>query len=311
MKTVLYVNHGITKACGVYDLGLRHFMSIKDITDYKITYAELNDIASFFNTCQQYKPDAVIFNYMDVTLPWVNESINEYKCPKFCVPHLFSKNDLQSIRNDVIFNYYIILDKYSPENEVCFKTDRPLTIYYNQNRVRNEIPTIGSFGFALGHKFFDRIAAHVNNCFDEAIINFHMPKAHFDAVNETGSVIKSCYAAINKPGIRLNITTDFLSEYEVVDRLNKNDINCLFYESTKDVGISSSLDYLVSAQRPVLITGSNMFRSFLPELPIYPETTLLQMYNNLEIYESQINQTYKSSVNNIETQTKLILDRTI
>ena len=54
-----------------------------------------------------------------------------------------------------------------------------------------------------------------------------------------------------------------------------------------------------------------MFRSFLPELPIYPETSLLQMYNNLEIYESQINQTYKSSVNNIETQIKLILDRTI
>ena len=311
MKTVLYVNHGITKACGVYDLGLRHFMSIREIENYNMIYAELNDIHSFFNICQEHKPDAIIFNYMNVTLPWANEEVNKYKCVKFCIPHLFSKNNLDMFRNDSIFDYYIILDKFSPENNCCFKTDRPLTAYHNNMSQKNAIPTIGSFGFALGHKFFDKIVSHINSCFDKAILNFHMPKAHFDGVNETGSVIRSCYAAINKPGIQLNVTTDFLSEYEVVDKLNKNDINCVFYEAEKDVGISSSLDYLVSAQKPVLITASNMFRSFAPELPIYPETTLTEIYNNFESYQEQITNTYKNSANNIKNQTKLILDRNI
>jgi len=309
MKTVLYVNHGITKACGVYDLGLRHFLSIKDIPEYNIVYAELNDIGSFFATCQQYSPQAIIFNYMDVTLPWVNKTINEYKCPKLCVPHLFSKNNLETFQNSELFNYYIVLDKFSPENEICFKTDRPLTKFKSIMNTRNHVPVIGSFGFALGHKFFDRIASHVNECFDEAIINFHMPRAHFDAVNETGDVIRSCYSAIKKPDIQLNITTNFLSEYEVVEKLNQNDINCLFYESTKDVGISSSLDYLISAQRPVLITGSNMFRSFAPELPIYPNVSLKDIYDDYNHYQNEIEDTYNNSIDNIKNQTKSILDR--
>ena len=311
MKTVLYINHGITKACGVYDLGLRHFISIQEIENYNMIYAELNDISSFFNICQEYNPDAVIFNYMHMTLPWVNEEINNYKCIKFCVPHLFSKNNLETFRNDNIFNYYIILDKFSLENNCCFKTDRPLSAYYNNSTQKNAIPTIGSFGFALGHKFFDRIVRHVNDCFDKAIINFHMPKAYFDGINETGNVIRACYNAITKPGIKLNITTNFLSEYEVINKLNENDINCLFYEAEKDVGISSSLDYLVSAQKPVLITGSNMFRSFAPELSIYPETTLTEIYHNFEKYQEQINTTYINSYENIKNQTKSILDRTI
>jgi hypothetical protein len=308
MKKILYVNHSIAKTCGVYDLGLRHFLSIRNIPEYKVTYTELNSIKEYFEICDLRQPDAVIFNYMPITCQWLTDEINQYKCTKICIPHLFIKNDIKSFRND-LFDYYIILDKNSIEDEVCFKTDRPLTTFNNENITKNNIPTIGSFGFAFTHKFFNRVVAHVNECFDEAEINIHMPKAHFNAVDETGPLTQLCLNEITKPGIRLNVNTTFLEEEDAIKELNKNDINCLFYESHTNLGISASLDYLVSAQKPILITASEMFRSFSDSLPIYPNNNLREMYSNYDQYQNDISSLYNKTVNNIKTQTKDIFDR--
>jgi len=309
MKTILYVNHAIDKACGVYDFGIRHFASIKNMKNYRIIYLETNDIHSFFEKCNSEKIDAVVFNYMQILLPWVHPHINKYKCPKICIPHDFYKDNLTSFKKDSIFDYYIIPDKSTIEDEICFKTDRPLTIYSNNRILKNEIPTIGSFGFALDHKHFDKIAAHTNECFEKAIINFHMPKAYFDSQNQTHGVIEACMNKISKLDIKINITTDFIDEIEVIKRLNKNDINCLFYDRDKNLGISSSLDYLVSAQKPILITESKMFRSFSSKLPIYPETSLKDIYDNFEKFQNETSDCYKNSIQNIVLETENILDR--
>jgi hypothetical protein len=308
MKKILYVNHSIAKTCGVYDLGLRHFLSIRNIPEYKVTYTELNSLKEYFEMCDLRKPDAVIFNYMPITCQWLNESINQYKCTKICVPHLFIKNNLTSFKND-LFDYYIILDKNSTEDETCFRTNRPLTVFDNKNISKNTVPKIGSFGFAFTHKFFNRVVAHVNESFDKAEINIHMSKAHFNAVDETGSLTRLCFNEITKPGIRLNVHTEFLKEEDVVQELNKNDINCLFYESHTNLGISASLDYLISAQKPILITGSEMFRSFSDSLPVYPNNNLKEIYNNYYDYQNRITDLYNNTINNIKDETKQIFDR--
>jgi hypothetical protein len=311
MKKILYINHGLTKECGVHSLGVRHFNSIKNIKDYEILYYEIDSIDQYFQICKKENPDGVIFNYMKFTSPWINSNINLYKCKKYCVPHLFYKDNFyfEEDPNKSIFDYFILLDKNSSTTDKVFKTDRPLIEYVNNNKSKNKIPTIGSFGFAFNHKFFNKVVANVNENFDIAQINIHMPKAYFDTSDNTRDVINSCIHEIKKPGIKLNITTDFIDEREVVERLSKNDINCLFFQLETNLGISSSLDYLISAQKPILITGSEMFRAFSPELPIYPSVSIKNIYNNFENYKSQVENIYKNSINSISKNTKDILDR--
>lgn len=313
MKKILYINHGLSEKCGVYDLGIRHFNSIKDIEEYNIKYFEINNLQNYFEICQNEKPDGIIFNHMNVTSPWINNKINDYKCVKFCVPHLFCKNKFiynEDIYQD-IYDYFIILDKNSEENYKNFKTNRPLPIFECQN-IKNEIPNIGGFGFAFPDKNFNLIVKEVNNIFDEAIINFHMPNAHFNGgVNHIDYLMESCNQEITKKGIKINFNTKFLSQEELIKKINKNDLNCLFYNKNNYIGISSSLDYVIAAQKPILITESLMYRSFSDCLPKYPETNILEIFNNYEKYNKEIKNIYYNSVFEIKKQTKNILDKTI
>lgn len=300
-----------SKACGVYDLGCRHYGAISNTKKYEILYCEINTIQHYLNVCEQESPDAVIFNYMDCTLPWVSRDILKYKCVKYCIPHYFKENNLTSFKNE-IFDYYIILDKNSKTDSVCWKTNRPLINFNNNNVSKNLIPKIGSFGFAFTHKNFHKIVRHVNESFDNAEINFYMTRAYYDAaVNQTNDVIQSCLNEINHSGISINFTTDFLPEAEVIKNLNKNDINILFYESYQDVGISSSLDYLVSAQKPILISESSMFRSFSDQLPTFPSVSVKDIFEEYDKYQTNINNIYKNSINTVMSDTEFILDNTL
>lgn len=313
MKKILYVNHGQSNRCGVYDLGLRHYLSIANMDEYDIIYREIDTIASYFENCQEIKPDGIIFNYMTVTSPWINGNINLYKCKKYCVPHLFFPNDFsfQEDPSRTLFDYFIILDKNSEETNTVFKTDRPLTKYNSDVKEKNIIPRIGSFGFGFKHKMMHIITHHINECFDEAEIYMHTPKAHFSHGDEGPEIIRDCTSQITKPGIKIYFSNQFLPEMEVIQNLNKNDINCLFYSEYASQGISSSLDYLVSAQKPIMITNSKMFRSFSSDLPNYPQTSLKEIYNHFDQYRDGVTSIYNLSINKIKQQTKEIFDRTI
>jgi hypothetical protein len=295
----------------VYDLGLRHYNSIKDIEGYKVEYAEVNDLQQYKEALFYHNPDAIVMNYLAGLSAWLQKRVGG--CPMFCVPHDMRENDFNIFRRDDLFDYYIILDKNSPES-VCgkiSKTNRPLKEFENTDYYQNHIPKIGSFGFALTHKNFNLIVREVNKTFDEAEINFHMPKAYYDFENQTDQVINDCKVEITKSGIKLNITTEFLSEDEVINQLHHNDINCLFYDGGRDLGISSSLDFLISAQKPILITESPMFRSFSSELPTYPGYGLEDIWEYWEKQQAKVIEIYENSVNNIKSETKAIFDRII
>jgi hypothetical protein len=313
MKKVLYINHGISKKCGVYDLGLRHYKTISNIDGYDIKYYEIDDIESYFNICNIESPDAIVFNYMRFTSPWITTEINNYKCVKICVPHLFQKNNFifPEDPHRLIFDFFIVLDKSSDENNYTFKTSRPILQFDSVYKNKNTIPKIGSFGFGFMRKMLDIITYHVNESFEEAEINFHIPRPHFIFVEEQDRVIQSCVEKITKSGIKINFNTEFLDDSEVILNLNKNDINCLFYDSNMIDGISSSLDYMISAQKPILISDSPMFRSFSYDLPKYPKTSIKDIYDNFDKYNFTTNNLYIDEVKNLKIETKKIFDKVI
>ena len=66
---------------------------------------------------------------------------------------------------------------------------------------------------------------------------------------------------ITKPGIKLEISTNFLSDEEIIQWLSENTINCYFYDKLECSGIASSPDYAIAAKKPIAINNSAMFKN--------------------------------------------------
>jgi hypothetical protein len=125
------------------------------------------------------------------------------------------------------------------------------------------VPTIGSYGFGLPIKRFDYLVQRVNEEFDEAIINIQMPSAFYGDDGHNGvlnAVIESCKVKNVKPGIQLNITTDFKGVNDSLVFLSGNDVNIFPYAELPQKGVASSLDMALSVLRPIGVTPTYMFR---------------------------------------------------
>jgi hypothetical protein len=82
--------------------------------------------------------------------------------------------------------------------------------------------------------------------------------------------IQKCINFLKKfPNLRLKYSHEYLTNEELITFLKKNDINIFFYKDKRDRGISSVLDYALSACKPIAISECNMFRHVHDKLIIY------------------------------------------
>ncbi len=310
MTNVLYINHRIATKCGVYDFGVRHYEILKKSEKFNFFYAEVVNQNEFFFFYNSIKPKIIIFNYIPFLMPWITQNFKDTlgDAVMIEIPHEY---DVNNFNFSPLFDYHLILDPSFTKDLYpnLLITDRPILTFANTNFKKNEIINIGSFGFALLHKNFDIIAKHINDSLDNCMFNLHMLEAHFNPIPYTSHILSLCQSNITKPGIIVNHTDAYLSEYGIIELLNKNDINILFYnDDIKTGGISSSLDYLISAQKPILITKSNMFRHVVDKLPIYPNKTISDILNNYEYYQEEVAKIYYNSINSILIQTEMELE---
>ena len=217
----------------------------------------------------------VIYNFHSMTTPWmIPDSIRTSHKDIF---HAMIHYDVNQA----------IIDNYSPElwhgfrwmitdndkldlsnskNVLCVARSLPCTaisdgiMSHTSHRAR-EVPWIGFQGFGLRHKGIHRIAERVVMEYDEAIIRLHMPSSLFiDPYGyETIARIREVRSIIStKPGIKLEVSLEFMKEEEIVNWLAENDVNCYFTDYIPGAGIASSPDYALAARRPIAITRSNM-----------------------------------------------------
>jgi hypothetical protein len=131
------------------------------------------------------------------------------------------------------------------------------------------VPTIGSFGFATPNKGFERIVQLVQSEFENAIIRINMASADFGDVDGINArrVADRCRCIVNKPGISLEITHDFLNKDKLLDFLSVNSMNVFLYEDVHGRGLSSALDNALAVRRPIAVSNSPMFRHVLSVVP--------------------------------------------
>jgi hypothetical protein len=182
--------------------------------------------------------------------------------------HEFSQEKADETTSEM-FDYSLFQDPNIIEKNSCVIKTLQLVYPYVNTTQEPLVPTVGSFGFGFPDKGFEFLVYKVQEEFDEAIINLHIP--FNDVVDKDGKnalkTAKNCRAIVKKPGIILTITHDFLIEKELLDFLAGNTINCFFTDVRKKLGISSAIQHALAVRRPIAITKCPMFRHILDAKP--------------------------------------------
>lgn len=254
------------KQCGVSDYGLRLFAILHPHFD--ITYREVDNAED----CNAEGFDTVLYNYHYATLPFI-------------------KDDMLNKSKRHIAIYHEAHLHFTPD-AVIDTSIRPLFEWDLPSLSVNPIPVIGSFGFGFPDKNFPRIAEEVSVQFDKAVIRLNIPFAEYG--DRDGQLARReaarCAEILQGTKIRLEVDHTYLSQQDLLIFLRSNDINLFLYKQSHGRGISSAIDYALSAYRPIGVSNSEMFRH-LPSGVCIDSTQIkeLNMQQLLPMYEEHSN----------------------
>lgn len=276
MKTVLIVNH-FRKACGVQQFGRRVHDLIKNSTSVKYIYREMETKEEFVSIFTEIQPDIILYNWHRGTMPWLSEElVKSIGISK----QYFIFHDEFTRQN---YDKYLFFGDYDFNGGIKFGDKkvllpRPL-LKYEGNYPKNNVITIGSFGFGFWNKGYHTLTKLVNDKFIDAVLNLHMPYSYFGdpLKKQTNEVEAECRKLVTNPKLKLRITHDLLDDNGVLTFLAGNDINVFMYGENGE-GISSVIDYALSVKRPIAISNSKMFRHISnPEIVLSDKNHLIEI----------------------------------
>lgn len=284
---VLILNHDRIR-CGTYQFCTRIYNLVSESAKIDYYYKEIGcgDVSTYANSRKIYqdilseiKPDFEIINWHWDRMPWLLESdLVGNKNSK----HYFIWHDGSIMQGYDKYLFFGCLDPSRnaiPDNKRVL-LPRPLYNYTGEYR-KNNIITIGSFGFPFLHKRFPDLVKIINNTFDKAYINIHMPNPYFGDTpgNSLLDIIRSCRANNTKPNVVLTIGTEFVDSDAILRFLAGNDINIFYYDLYYQVGLSSAIDYALSVKRPIAITNHTAFRHIVSDEILIEKNSIIDILN--------------------------------
>ena len=303
---IFVVNHSVEN-CGVYQYGKRFGNIASKSKKHNFMYLEIDSKERFESLYKEHKPEAIIYNYLGGTMPWVTEELVQEYREQGIVQYLIVHN----VGYATFFDKYLLQNPYHDSvDENNFALCRPLFDYTPTVEVPDDdVLRIGSFGFGFRVKYFDQICRIVNEQFSDrkVEVNLHLTASHFcPNANDIQSIKRDCLNSLSSSNISLNMTHDFMSDQEMLDFLYRNDLNMFFYQYYGGYnGISSTIDYALSVQKPLAICKSNMFAHIWDVKPsiCVEENYLSNIINNgfeplRSKYESWTNEKF---IHNLET----------
>lgn len=266
---ILIINHS-EKQCGVYQYGKRVGEILSKSKNHNFVYLELKSHQQLEDQIEKYSPRFIIYNWTGGTMSWVTPET---------VQMLREKEILQFLLVHNTWNYSSFFDGYFHQHPYWknldsknFAIPRPLP-FFNTTRevIKSDSIKIGSFGFGLINKYFNEVCRIIDEQFADDLveIRLHLTSGTFAGPNQNISYIKElCHSNITRPNISLNITTDFISDEELLEFLSENDLNIFFYQDYSDYnGISSVIDYALAVEKPIAINKSSMYSHIMDTTP--------------------------------------------
>jgi hypothetical protein len=275
MSDIVFVNHSEIQ-CGIYQHGLRTAQILSKDLRIELLYIEANSHEEFLNKMGEFKPDAIIYQWHQSTMPWLtNNIISSIPFKQF----IFYQEATEDIPRHLGVDGYIMGNMDNDPHNDLYSVPRALVEKKVIKKTKNNIPMIGSFGLATSNKNFAKMCSRVADEFNEAIINIHLTRANMIsslADKMMSDAIDSCVNSLKgKNNIELRITTDFISDEGIINFLQKNDINLFFYDDMSRRGIASATDYAIGGESVFGVNDSIMFRhihNVCPEINIDKNT---------------------------------------
>jgi hypothetical protein len=276
---VLLVNSKISE-CGVYQYGKRISNILNTESRYQFLNLETDNEEEFNCIITSYNPDVIIYNWHTATMNWLSiQKTHELSSKK----QFFIFHEL-NLPTHLHNNGYLTADMSSDPPNKIYPLLRPI-FDFNSEKQKNDIPIVGSFGFGFDNKGFEKICNLVSNEFEEAIIRLHITNPFYGDYSgrTTSNIIDRCKKNITNSNVKIEFTTNFLSDDEILKFLNSNSINIFLYDDMHGRGLSSVIDYAVSVDTPLAVNNSYMFRHITKETPdisISNNNNLKQILNN-------------------------------
>ncbi len=264
MKTILFLN-SIQQQCGVFQYGKRvaHILGMSE--NYEVQYCEITSMAEYHNRIMKYDPAGIIMNFHPLTMNWFTGCSAKPGIKHYCIHHEGSEH------TNLGFQYYLYADSTFRDAGNRYSLPRPLfnDLFFSYQPKSVTVPVFTSFGFGFGNKGFGRVVKTVNDQFDEAIVRLHIPRAYYGDREGQASkgVFPGCYAEVKKPGIKLEITTDFKDDFQLLQFLCESTLNIFLYDDMPGRGLSSVIDYALSVPVPLAINHTQMFRHIYDAYP--------------------------------------------
>jgi hypothetical protein len=259
--------------CSIHESGLMVYDCIKHSRKISFDYTEI----------RKEKPelpggyDLYIFNYHFSTTGWLDT-----KSVKL-LPGLKGTIVLEILPNDPFvycspfdFDFYCVLDpSMTLKHKKVFPFPRPLDNYSGAlSKKENEIPVIGSFGFATKGKGFEHVVEAVNKEFEEAIIRINIPHGTYtDPSHQYAMELAENCKSLAKKGIEVKVTHDFMSKDELIYWCSENTLNCFLYDRDMP-GLAATTDQAVTSERPLAVSDNPTFRHITKYIQPYPALSL-------------------------------------
>lgn len=259
----------------IYESGLMVFNALKLSHEYQLDYIEINAVKNKVPTGYHF----YFFNYHPSTMQWLDTScIKQLNGFKVTMVLEILPGDPFVLCPDNHFDAYVVLDPtIKHKNKKVFAFPRPLEkINFVPQYQPNDIPVIGTFGFATKGKGFQHVVEAVNKEFDKAIIKLNIPFGNYvpDSENYANFLGKLC-TQIAKPGIEVIVTHDYMDKDELIKWCASNTLNCFLYDRNMP-GLAATTDQAIIANRPLSISNNDTFRHVIKYLPPYPASSLKQ-----------------------------------
>ena len=221
--------------------------------------------------------DFYFFNYHPFTMAWMDTSVLK-KVFGLVITMILEvlPDDPFVMCPDNHFHGYCVLDPtIRCRNKKVFGFPRPLeTIDELLPYKENEIPIIGSFGFATKGKGFQHVVEAVNKEFDQAIVKINIPYGDFvPQSKEYADYIGDLCKKKAKPGIQVIITHLYMEKRALIDWCAQNTLNCFLYDRNLP-GLAATTDQVIVSGRPLAVSQNDTFRHILAYLSPYPTISL-------------------------------------
>lgn len=253
MARVLIINP-VDERCGVFCYGKALFEIIQKSRKHNYSFHIYKDVQTLKEAANYY--DLFIINWHEKLFPWLDSDLID----RLGIPVAFiGGHDCYP----TFVNQAHIFDATScnPSNEHITAIPRPVKDFWplpDPERI-----TIGSCGFNFFSKNFQHVATVVANSFEDALIRLHIgPHPHGDSIEHITAVIQEQLWRLGKPNIDVDISTDFLSDEDLIAFLSENTANVFLYPpfEGEQRGVSSTIDKALSSRKPFAISDSTMYR---------------------------------------------------